>query len=369
MSDAAQISQCAWLGCDSPALPGKRVCERHASGNPKRFKPKPIPTIEAAQTLIASGSKAKRKKGMEMLCELHATEQILQHALAERDSGVLEIASEALDPNPPELVRHLLTQPSSWNASLYMRFHVARRNYLHAEETIRDVYSTRRTLTLDVIEGIGRAYLRSLSTTLNRRLSVPLELYEDALRAKGEKAVAGVDRTRYGEWSRDACSAIRSVVALTRLDAEFDVREAMRLLDEAERIQHELTRRQDYRVKERAIRDILGTRAYLEWILFDKGVRTTPESVHKLIKEGAIEVLPDLGTTLLKRGDDRFLTRIARELPLQYFIEAEFCFWPLMNWLEVAGVLPKGEYSKGHLEQFWRARESGVQPPPWWKWR
>jgi hypothetical protein len=350
-------------------MPGKRVCERHASGNPSRFKPKPTPTIEAAQILLAADSKAKRKQGMEMLCELHAAELILRHALVESDSTILEIAAEAIDANPHELVRHLLTQPSAMYASFYMRFHIARRNYLFAEETIREVYSKRRTLTLDVIEGIGGAYLRSLAPALNRRLSVRLELYEDALRSKGPKAVAGLDSGHKAGWARDGWNVILSTISLTRLDAEFDIHETQQLLDEAERVQRELKSRQDFRVKERADRSILGTRAYLEWILFDKGVRVTPDQVHKLIKQGAIEVLPDLGTTLLKRGDDRFLTRLAREFPLVHFIEGEFCFWPLMNWLQCAGFLAKGEFGKGTLEQFWSARERGIGPPPWWGWR
>jgi hypothetical protein len=195
-------------------MPGKRVCERHASGNPSRFKPWPESTIDAAQTLLAAGSKAKRKKGMEMLCELNAAELILRHALVEMDSSVLEIAAEALDPNPTDLVRHILTQPSAWNASLYMRFHVACRNYLHAEETIRDVYSKRRTLTLDVIEGIGGAYLRSLAPALNRRLSVRLELYEDALCSKGPKAVAGLDSGHKAGWARDCPASVETGIFL-----------------------------------------------------------------------------------------------------------------------------------------------------------
>ena len=48
------------------------------------------------------------------------------------------------------------------DASLYMRFHIARRNCLFAEDTIREVYSKRRTLTLDVINGIGGAYLSKI---------------------------------------------------------------------------------------------------------------------------------------------------------------------------------------------------------------
>ena len=188
-------------------------------------------------------------------------------------------------------------------------------------------------------------------------------------RLKGPKAVAGCDSGHKAGWVRDGWNAILSTIALTRLDAEFDIHETMRLLDEAERVQLELNSRQDYRVKERADRSILGTKANLEWVLFDKGACATPETVHKLIKEGAIEVLPDFASTLLKRGDDQFLMRLAREFTTVYFIADEFCFWPLMNWLHCTGFLSMGEYAKGHLEHFWRLRECGVEPPPWWKWR
>src|SRR5262245_23912560 len=126
MRNEPGFSKCTWRGCDAPAVPGRVLCERHCSDNPSRFKPRAKPTIESATVLLASASKAKRKKGMEMLCELHARELIISHALQETDASILGMASEELECHPPDLIRHLLTQPSSFDANLYMRCRIAR---------------------------------------------------------------------------------------------------------------------------------------------------------------------------------------------------------------------------------------------------
>jgi hypothetical protein len=358
-------------------MPGRVLCERHGSDNPARFRPRAKPTIDGAAALLASTSKAKRKRGMEMLCELHARELILQHALQERDAAVLGVVAQELDHHPPELVRHLLTQPSAYDANLYMRFHIARGNHLYVEETIRAVYFERRTLTLDAIEAIGRAYLRSLSDLLHKYLSGTLDLYEDALRFQGPKAVAGVEGVAKNGWSRKGWAAVLSAISLARLDAEFDLREIERLLAAAERIQSELPRREFWadEVRGRIHRTILGTQAHLEWILFEKGLRPTAEKVIGLVRRGTIEILPDLATTLLKRKEEDSLRELVREFSTTFFVAADFCFWPLMNWLESSGFLGRNEFGvseqgrEGTLTSFWRAREQRIEPPAWWQWR
>ena len=353
-------------------MPGRMLCERHCSDNPSRFKPKAQPTIEHATALLASDSKAKRRKGMEMLCELHADDLIVRHALKDTDALVLDRAWDALKHHPPELISHCLTQPSAWDASLAMRYGVALGNYLYAEGTIHDVCSKRRSLTLDVIEGIGGAYLRSLADRLKRFIYVRLELYQDALNSKGRSAVVGVEDGR--AWSRKGWEAIKATIALTRLDAEFDVREIDRLLRDAERIQLELPHAH-LRVPERVSRAVLGTRTILEWALFDKGATSTPERVISLVREDVMEVLPDLATTLLKQGNEDLLCELVQEFPLVYFVADEFCFWPLMNWLEYNGFLEQNQFGlseggrKGSLYPFWCALIQGIDPPPWWQWR
>ena len=109
--------------------------------------------------------------------------------------------------------------------------------------------------------------------------------------------------------------------------------------------------------------------------MFDKVLRLSPDKVIALIREGVTEVVPDLGTTLLKRGNENLLGEVAREIVIVYFIEAEFAFWPLMNWLYCSGFLAKNQFGtaedgrKGSLYPFWCAMEQAIDPPPWWHWR
>jgi hypothetical protein len=278
---------------------------------------------------------------MEMLCELRAHELIVEYALKERDSTILGVASEGLDYHPPDLVRHFLTQPSSMFASLHMRFTVARGNFLYADDAIRSVYATRRSHTLDVIDGIGLAYIRSLSNVLEKYIRVPLNPYE------------GATRTGANGWSR----AVHAVVALARMDAHSDTAHAEdRLAD--------------------AIREgsVLDTRSKLEWALYDKGGPSTIDDILGFVKQGAIGILPDLASTLLKRQEYDRLGSLVHEYPKVFFVTQEFCYWPLMNWIEVKGILAQKEFggrdgiNEEGLYRYWRARERGEAPPPWWKW-
>ena len=70
MAESIEGAKCTWLGCEELAMPGRKLCERHCSDNPARWKPKKKSTLEAAKDLLSSDSKTKRLKGMEMLKEL-----------------------------------------------------------------------------------------------------------------------------------------------------------------------------------------------------------------------------------------------------------------------------------------------------------
>ena len=369
MLDEDEQPKCQWRGCEEPAMPGRRLCERHCSSNPSRFKPKELPSADRAKVLLSSESKAKRKKGMEMLCELNVPELIVEYALREKDSDILSVVSEELEFHPPELIRHLLTQPSSYFATLHMRFTVARGNFLYAEDVVHSVYAARRSLTLDVIEGIGLAYLRSLGDLLQKYIRVPLELYQDALRSKGPKAVAGVEGIDANGWSRDGWAAVRAIVALARTDSHCDLGHVQERLEDTIRIGRGVL------PKNRIARSILGTRAQLEWALFDKGGPSTFDNVVGLVRQGAIEILPDLASTLLKQQRNDMLESLVREYPKVFFVAQEFVYWPLMNWLELNGILADEEYGgkdgikEGGLYRYWRARKKGISPPPWWKWQ
>jgi hypothetical protein len=369
MAESVEVAKCTWLGCEEPAMPGRKLCERHCSNNPARWKPKQRPTVAAATELLSSTSKTKRLKGMEMLKELRNEQLILEYALKESDSSVLGVASHAIDFHPPELVRHLLTQPSSLYANWYMLFHVGRGNYLESEAIIRSILEKRRTLTFEAIEGIGFGYLRSLASLLTKYLKAPLELAIDAKRTRGDKAVSGLSSQDANAWSRDGWSAIRSAEALTRLDAELDVAQVQRLQAEAIAIHQSLEFRTDLYVFERTERAVRSTLAQLEWILFDRG-HSSFECASRYADSRITEVLPDLGCTLLKQGRTDELKMLLQKHDPVYFREAGFCYWPLNDWLEHEGFLAH-RYAADEGQVFfdyWRARDRGVSPPPWWKW-
>jgi hypothetical protein len=369
MAESVEVAKCTWLGCEEPAMPGRKLCERHCSNNPARWKPKQKPTIAAAKELLSSSSKTKRLKGMEMLNELHEERLILECALKESEAKVLSVASHAIDFHPPELVGHLLTQPSSLYAYWYMLYGIGRGNFLESEEVIRGVFEERRTLTFEVLEGIGLAYLRSLSSLLTRYLKASLELAIDAKRTRGNKAVAGLDSQDANAWSRDGWAAIRSAVALTRLDAEFQVAQVQRLQTEAIVIHQSLKFRTDLYVFERTERAVRSTFARLEWILFDRGLSSF-ECASRYADSGITEVLPDFGCTLLKQGRTDELKMLLQKHDAVHFREPGFCYWPLNDWLEHEGFLAHC-YAADEGQVFfdyWRARERGVSPPPWWKW-
>ena len=370
MAESVEVARCTWLGCEEPAMPGRKLCERHCSDNPARWKPKKKPTAAAAIELLASSSKAKRLKGMEMLKELRNEQLLLEYALQETDSQVLGVASHAIEFHPPELVRHLLTQPSSLYANRYMLLGVGRGNFLESEEVIRSVFEGRRTLTFEVVEGIGFAYLRSLAGLLTRYLKARLELAIDVKRTRGDKAVAGLSSQDAYAWSREGWTAIRSAAALTRLDAEFDVTQLQRLRGEAIAIHHSLNSRNDLYVAERTERAARSTLAQLEWIMLDRGGSSSLESVSRYVDSGTIEVLPDLGCTLLKQSKTSELRMLVQKHATVFFTAPEFCYWPLNDWLEKEGFIQ--HHHAGAEGQafchYWRARERGQSPPPWWKW-
>lgn len=355
-------------------MPNRLLCERHCSDNPSRWKPREPATVERAKALLASSSQARRKQGMQMLRDLKEEAMIVEFALKERSSEVLSVASEAIDRPPPELVRHFLTQPSSDDATLYMRFHVALDNFLYAEDDIYNVYRTKRNLNLDVIEGIGLAQLRSLGQLLHRYADVPLELYHDALRHRGWKAVAGVDDF-HQSWSRAGWAAIKSAVALARLGAIHDHDVIARLLEDAERLQRQWATRDDIRDTTQAAgeREMCSTKAQLTWCLFDAGDQSKFGIVMDYVelREGATDVLRDLATSLLKRGEIQELRKLAQHYPHVFFVgvQVEFCYWPLVNWCDMSGAFPPGEFSSGCFSNYRRARESGIAPPPWWTWQ
>jgi hypothetical protein len=108
--------------------------------------------------------------------------------------------------------------------------------------------------------------------------------------------------------------------------------------------------------------------------LFDQGLRTDLDFLLRVADPSTSGccALPDLALTLLKRGEENLLKRVVEDRPLVFFLAPEFCFWPLINWLETTQLLKADEFGKtknGSLHGYWQARKRGIDPPPWWRWR
>jgi hypothetical protein len=301
---------------------------------------------------------------MEILAELGERQLLLEYALRETVPGVVEVAVEALFPEPAELLVHTLRLGRGINAHLRIRYHVTASNYLSAGNEIAALYATRqRRLHPDVIEAAGLAYLKAMAPYFSRYLRAPLVNYAAALRDQGRKAVEGIgifvgsDGT--DTWSRASQGAIEAAIALRRMDEEVDRTEVQRMFDEVPAAMDPVYYRS------------LKTRVRLRWVIFDAGLEADPRPLLQLAGDRALEVAPDLLTTLLKRQQYRECERIAREVADVYHYREGFCFWPLVNFLESRGLVDVASLSwhpTQPLAPYVRARQLNIDPPPWWRW-
>jgi hypothetical protein len=301
---------------------------------------------------------------MEILAELGQRQLLLEYALRETVLGVVEVAAETLFPEPTELLIHTLRLSRGINAHLKIRYHVIASNYLYAGSEIAALYARRqRRLHPDVIEAAGLAYLKPMGVYLPRYLGTRLVNYADALQHQGRKAVEGIgvfvgsDGT--DTWSRASQCAIEAAIALRRMDEEVDRTEVQRMLGEVGA------------AMDPAHYCSLKTRVMLRWVVFDAGLEGDPGSVLQLAGDRALEVIPDLLTTLLKRQEYRDCERIACAVPEVYRFQQGFCFWPLVNYLESVGLLdvaPLSWHPTSPLAPYVQARRLKIDPPPWWQW-
>jgi len=112
------------------------------------------------------------------------------------------------------------------------------------------------------------------------------------------------------------------------------------------------------------------TIAKLDWVLFDLGAvrshRKLFDYIETHIVAGSSDSLPDLLTTLLKRGERKEINRISRRIikngPGTALTNREFIYWPLSNYLDNHGFLA----FKNH--EYKEAMRRKIAPPPWWKW-
>jgi hypothetical protein len=317
-------------------------------------------TLSDAQKLLESASWSDRKDGMRILAALGERQLMVEYALVETVPAVLDIAAGALYPEPLELVLHMLRPVRGRDPRLHMRYQVALNNYLYAGTEIAALFARSRDgLHPDVIEAAGLAYLRPMAQYLPAYARAKLLTYARALRDHGRQAVAGVEilvsSDGSDEWSRASLCAVEAVVALRRMEEEVDRAEVSRMLGELD------TAMDSSKYCSRR------TRAMLRWVEYDAGRESDPGPLLRLGGDRPPACLPDLLTTLLKRGEYGDCERIARDTPDVYCWAPGFCFWPLVNFLEARGLLDVAD--KHGMEAYARARQSIIDPPPWWTWQ
>lgn len=320
---------------------------------------------------LASSRPSTRGRGMERLIATGNLDLLAEHALTEKDQGLIGLAVEALYPRPPpELLCHLFAvgrQPTPMRAVEYW---LPKGNYLYAEAAIFDLYGPRtRTLAPGVIRAIGRGYLKSFAPRLTGLLGGSMVNAKTAFDEKGVKALRGGDY--FGQktvkkkadgsltigweyqnlekmWAAESQRVVEAAVAIRRLDGPIDLREIDRLIQEARTVGPDS--------------DI----DKLRWVRFDVAVDGFLDSVMTREKWQFL-LAPDLALSLLKRGLLAEIEALAAKFGPFSLYESRFCYWPLLDHLEHRGILKVEDRWLG-ANDYLKARKNGVAPPPWWQW-
>ncbi len=300
-----------------------------------------------------------------MLAELGERELMYQYAMVDPVPAVVDVACEALYPEPIPLLLKTVTMVKGADANLTMRYHIPHGNYLYAEKQLVETYRKRKSrLTKHSIEGAGLAYLRSFGEYLPRYLNCWMLTYAQAKERLGPRAVSGVmrmiDSDGSDTWSREAECGVAAAVALRRLDLSVPEGQIRRMLEEAS-----MAMKPDlYTARE--------TQAILQWVLFDAGFTTAIDPLIEAVRGGIGNVLPDLLTTFLRRGEFARVVALAQEFNESLMVDQDaFHFWPLIDLLHTKDI--QSPYATGQSPKFGcrgyvRAKLLGDAPPPWWKW-
>jgi hypothetical protein len=338
-------------------------------------------TVAGAEALIESERFSTRIRGFDVLHQIGRHDLMLKHALEERDVRVLGFVQKCFSPKPKELVRHLSTVVRGFYSDSWLRFEMARGNYLYAEDALYEVLARKKQLSVSTIEAIGFGYLRSAGELLDKYLNGRMINWKQARELYGPRAGYGVhplvssDGSDY--WCRESESAIQAALALARMDLDVDLGQVERMLDEIPEAMN------DQRMAKGAI-------AQLKWVLFDKGVTRHLDDLLPYF-DSPRSIGADLATTLLKKkrveelrwliiqgvtygADGNIKWKQDADANVEVILEhigvtftgAEFCYWPIVDWLENQKLMDSADRTdmKGYLE----ARTANQAPPPWWRW-
>jgi hypothetical protein len=308
---------------------------------------------------------------MEQLIVAGHLDLLVEHALTEKDEGLIGLAVEALYPKPPpELLCHLFAvgkQPTPLRA---VEFWLPRSNYLYAEDAIFRLYGPRtRKLAPGVIRALGRGCQKKFALHLATLLGGSMVNAKTAFEAEGVKVLTGGDYLgrravkekadgspaviwEYEHLERnvtaDSQRIVEAAVAIRHMGASIDVSEIDRLI-------HEVERRTD------------GPNQWiskLKWVRFDIAAVGNLETV---LAGEFLPMHPDFGLSLLKQDLLSEIDALAAKFGSFSLYNSAFCYWPLLDYLECRGILKIEERWLG-AKDYLRARKHGVPPPPWWQW-
>lgn len=323
----------------------------------RTFRPE---SLEVAQALLRSTRWGSRESGLAMLAALGRNDLIVAHAQSETIPAILDRAAELLPQEPPEFLVRRLTMTKGVDAPLAFRYTLPFSNYLYAEDAVLPIVAAHATrIHPDVIEGLGLSYFRSAVPLLLRYIKRPLSTFAAAKAQRGPKAVANISISVSSDgsdtWSREAACALAAATAVCRLDVPPPLSEIRRLLQELpaamspSRYAHILARSQ------------------LTWALMEAD-QAPPDAVISILDERPTDVLPDLLTSLLKRGESSLVEDLSRRFSRTYSLSSgAFVHWPLADFLLHRGLVDPGQPWRP-LEPYLRARKRNLAPPPWWHW-
>jgi hypothetical protein len=258
---------------------------------------------------------------------------------------------------------------------------MARGNYLYAEDVLHEVFASKKQLSVSTIEAIGFGYLRSSGELLRKYLKGRMINWKTARELYGPQAGYGVhpdvssDGLDY--WCRESESAIQAALALARMDLDLDTSEVERMLTEIPQAMNN-----EWMAK--------GAIGQLKWVLFDKGVTHDLDELLPYF-DSPRWIGADLATTLLKNERIEELRRLIiqgvtydpegnhtwkphpdgnAEVILEHigvtFANGEFCYWPIIDWLEHQKLLDSTE--RMDMNGYVQARAENQDPPRWWTW-
>jgi hypothetical protein len=161
---------------DRAAIPRRSVvrtgCARfHDEGSTTAMGTRKPTTTAGAEALLESSRFSRRIQGFAALHQLGRHDLMLKHALEERDMRVLGFVGRCFSPKPKELVRYLSTVVRGCYSDSWLRFEMARGNYLYAEDVLYEVFARKKQLSVSTIEAIGFGYLRASGELLHKYLA------------------------------------------------------------------------------------------------------------------------------------------------------------------------------------------------------